>query len=61
MALKACKDCGGVVSPSASACPRCGAKLRDGYWDRHRKRTRRALWVMAGIVVVAFVVGVTGG
>ncbi|MDI6841649.1 hypothetical protein U2150_03150 [Methanothermobacter wolfeii] len=26
MALKPCRECGGIVSTDASACPHCGAK-----------------------------------
>lgn len=29
-ALTSCKDCGGMVSKKADACPSCGAKLRQG-------------------------------
>lgn len=29
-ALTSCKDCGGMVSKKADACPSCGAKLGEG-------------------------------
>jgi hypothetical protein len=61
MALETCRECGGRVAASASGCPHCGAKLKPGYWDVMRQRQRRALWVMAGIVTVAFIIGAAGG
>ena len=34
MGLKKCKDCGGMVSSSARACPNCGCVDRGKYWKR---------------------------
>ena len=50
MALKKCRECGNDVSTSASACPKCGAKVkRPG-----------CLGIIGGLFVIFLVLGVMG-
>lgn len=42
MALTPCKECGGEISSSAKACPKCGAKVSKTKWW---------LWVPLSLVI----------
>ena len=50
MALISCKDCGTEVSTSATACPKCGAKVPKTKWW---------LWVPLALIVVLFLLPYT--
>ncbi len=42
MAVKKCRDCGGMVGASATRCPHCGGKVRS-----------RGLWIFLLVLMVA--------
>jgi len=52
MALVDCKECGNEVSSTASACPKCGAKV---------KKAKLWFWIPLGLVAGFLVLGAIVG
>jgi ribosomal protein L40E len=57
MALITCKDCGTDISPSAAACPKCGAPIIQ---PKPKQKTRWYTWVF-GAFFTAMVIGMVVG
>ena len=54
-----CRECGGVVSTEASACPHCGLAYPSLYaWQKRQERKKSnttmfaLVWVLAGLIAV---------
>ena len=49
-----CKSCGAEIASSAKSCPKCGAKNKKPIWKRVW------VWILAVIILVAAIGGMTG-
>ena len=52
MTIRACRECGGLVSDSAQACPHCGAG-KGGAWSWLNKTLGNVVTILIIIALIA--------